>query len=107
MKFNEDYIKHDYLQHFLEGGAYPIRINPDFENESPYSLEDEMLIIMYIEKEMPYLKLYYNKEWNEAMVELIDDIPLEHQVFFYKKELKSTRNELFAMIDNVQEAIGL
>lgn len=107
MTFDEKEVKMDYLQHFIEGGGYPVRINPKFTNgEILKSPEEEMLTIMYIQEEMPYLDVSDDNLWEEALVSQRREIPNKDKVEFFSYKLNEVREEYYSLLDKLSKLVG-
>ena len=106
MNFDEKKTKLEYLQHFLEGGGFPVRINPIFANKhGRLSEEEETLVVMYINEKMPYLETYHSNSWKETMVRLKTRIPVEDELYYYKNELKQTEDYFYDIFGKIQKLV--
>lgn len=95
----------DIVCHYLEGYDWDLNINPDWTFEGrKYSPEEELILTMYIQEEMPYLELY--EEFGETKVRKIDKVSDQDQLLYYRfsyNELRKEHNNFHTKIQNALE----
>jgi len=99
-------IKFDLLDHFINH-KYDILLNPHFvfEIKPRYSYEEEMLITMFIQTEMPYLTLFEKNNSNDVIISLTKEIKSKDLLFYYKESYKELSNRYSNFLNKLENVI--
>lgn len=107
MKQLLDDFKFDVICHYLEGHNFDLNINPSYWSEGrKYTPEEELILAMYVQEEMPYLELY--EQEGEIKFRKIAEISLKDQLIYFKysyNQLRDEHNKLHNAIERISEGV--
>lgn len=96
--------KYEWVRTFVLDSPFGrFRLNPF----SRLSEEEETILLMYIQQEMPYLELEESSDWNgEVLVKHVDYIPAQDQLDMLKRCLDETEEEYYSFRNQISVALG-
>lgn len=94
-------FKENVISHYMEGDTWDLNVNPDWRFEGrKYSPEEELVLTLYVQEEMPYLELY--EQNGEIKFRKIGEIPVEDQLVHYKLNYFSLRDQYYSLTSELQ-----